>query len=78
MVTSYPPQLHAELVQLGVEAVLDQEAGSKPFHFGQQLLDIVQHYQLERFVMMGSSCSLISSCELQYLSEILEQMKGFF
>ena len=76
VVTSYP-QLYAELVQLRVEAVLDQKGGSKPFHFGQQLLDIVQRYQLEKVLYMGGAAApLISSCELQYLSEILEQNEG--
>lgn len=76
VVTSYQT-LQKELVQLGVEVVLDQVTGGKPFHFGQRLHDIVQHYQLEKVLYMGGAAApLISSFELQYLREILEQNSG--
>ena len=76
VVTSYP-QLYAQLEEMGVEAVLDQETQNEPFHFGSRLWDVVQLYQLDKVLYMGGAAApLISSSELQYLREILEQNEG--
>lgn len=75
VVTSYP-DLASQLQSTAVEVVLDREIGA-PFHFGRRLQDVVQDYRLEKVLYMGgASAPLISSAEIHYLREILEQNEG--
>lgn len=73
VVTSYP-ELEAKLKSSPVQVVLDQDIADEPFHFGRRLYDVVKQYQLEKVLYMGGAAApLISSSELKYLREILEQ-----
>lgn len=76
--TSYA-QLANALQSHEVEVILDQSSDHKPFHFGQRLLEIVNQYSFEKVIYMGgASAPLISSCELKYMKEILEQNEDVF
>lgn len=71
IVTSYPEL--EELSASQVEVLLDQDI-ERPFHFGQRLRDVVEGCRLEKVLYMGGAAApLLSSAELQYLREILEQ-----
>lgn len=73
-VTSYPA-LEMELQTVGVQVLL--ESGQRPFHFGKQLLEAVRHYRLEKVLYVGGAAApLISSSELEYIREVLEQNEG--
>ena len=73
VLTSYS-QLQTELEKIGVKVVADQGLGEEPFHFGQRLWDVVEHYGLRKVLYMGgASAPLLSSSELKYLRELLEQ-----
>jgi len=75
VVTPYQ-DLASKLQATGVQVAVDRELG-EPFHFGQQLMDVVQSYGLEKVLYMGgASAPLISSGEFQYLRELLEQNDG--
>jgi|CZCA01.1.fsa_nt_gi CTP:molybdopterin cytidylyltransferase MocA len=77
VVTSYP-ELALGLEDAAVEVVLDKEI-ERPFHFGQRLRDVVEGCQLEKVLYMGGAAApLISSGELQYMREILEQNEEVF
>lgn len=77
VVTSYP-ELALGLEDAAVEVVLDKEI-EHPFHFGQRLRDVVEGCQLEKVLYMGGAAApLISSGELQYMREILEQNEEVF
>lgn len=73
VVTSYP-ELAARLKNHDIDVVLDTDSREKPFHFGQRLQDTVEAYHLEKVLYMGGAAApLISSLELKYLREVLEQ-----
>lgn len=73
-VTSYS-ELKEELEEAGVEVL--PESGQHPFHFGTRLLEAVRHYRLEKVLYVGGAAApLISSSELKYMREILEQNEG--
>lgn len=75
VVTSYR-ELAERLQFTEVEVVVDEELG-EPFHFGKRLQDVVQAYGLEKVLYMGgASAPLISSAEIKYLRELLEQNEG--
>ncbi|NMB01608.1 MAG: hypothetical protein GX971_08870 [Firmicutes bacterium] len=73
VVTSYP-ELHSRLETANVQVVLKEDIDDEPFHFGRRLRDVVDQYHLEKVLYMGGAAApLISSFELQYLRELLEQ-----
>lgn len=77
VVTSYP-ELAQRLQPAQVEVVLDRGI-ERPFHFGERLRDAVENCRLEKVLYMGgASAPLISSAELQYMREILEQNDEVF
>lgn len=70
--TSYPA-LERSLKPRRVQVLVDEQI-SESFHFGQHLRRVVEGCRLEKVLYMGGAAApLISSSELQYLREILEQ-----
>ncbi len=62
-----------------VDVFLDQSTNKEPFHFGQRLQGIVNKYDLKKVLYMGgASAPLISSSELKYIKEVLEQNEDVF
>lgn len=77
VVTSYP-ELAQRLRGSQAQVLLGSEI-ERPFHFGQRLRDVVEKCRLEKVLYMGGAAApLISSAELQYLREILEQNEDVF
>lgn len=73
LVTSYP-ELKGKVDSRHVSVVLDEEIGDEPFHFGRRLQDVVDKYQLQKVLYMGGAAApLLSSSELKYMRELLEQ-----
>ena len=77
VVTSYP-DLAGRLEATGAQVLVDREI-ERPFHFGQRLWDVVESCRLEKVLYMGGAAApLLSSAELQYMREILEQNEEIF
>ncbi len=77
VVTSYPA-LAASLKSRAVQVLLDGDT-DEAFHFGRRLRDVVDSCRLEKVLYMGGAAApLISSGELQYLREMLEQNEEAF
>mgnify|MGYP001495044776 CR=1 FL=1 len=71
--TSFP-DLGRRAEEWDVEVELDHELSQQPFHFGQRLLHIVQQHRLEKVLYMGGAAApLVSSQELRYIRDILDQ-----
>ena len=71
--TSFP-DLGRQAEELDVEVELDHELSQQPFHFGQRLLHVVQRHRLEKVLYMGGAAApLVSSQELRYIRDMLEQ-----
>ncbi|NLM41574.1 MAG: hypothetical protein GX199_04625 [Firmicutes bacterium] len=72
VVTSYPEL--AKALPSGQVQVLLHSEDEESFHFGQRLHAVVEDCRLEKVLYMGGAAApLISSAELQYMREILEQ-----
>lgn len=73
LVTSYP-QLKEKLKGADVQVVLDRAVGEVPFHFGHRLWALVQRHGLEKILYLGGAAApLVSSLELRYMRELLEE-----
>jgi hypothetical protein len=74
--TSFP-ELGRHAQAYGAHVELDQDLSQRPFHFGQRLFDVVHRHRLKKVLYMGGAAApLVSSQELRYIRDILDQNEG--